>query len=210
MTSKIRRRFRGEICGFGTTSGHRIVVGRWVDSPLGVFADVMHESPSGHRTLLAPNEAVAEFVQTTYTFDDVRIVPVTTLRTVTTLEVEAGALVVRVGIGSRSGLGWALAAVPSRVATSPAWCRAIDPVARVVMRGVRTRGTAGNDRVESYGATDMRVLTTVEGVLDHVDLGDLADVWPPVHFGFGSTPRTPSIVSVVTTIDETGRRPPTA
>jgi len=36
--------FTGEICGFGTTSGDRFVVGRWVDSPLGAFTDVMHEA----------------------------------------------------------------------------------------------------------------------------------------------------------------------
>lgn len=202
MPSKHRRVFTGEICGFGTTSGHRIVIGRWVVSPLGSFADVMHESDSGVRTLFAPNDEVAEFVQTTYTFDRVVIVSVDAVRTSTALTVEAGPLSTRVDIGSRSAIGWALTAVPSRVATSPVWCRAIDPVARVVMRGVRTRGTAGNNRVESYGATDMHALSSVHATLDGVDLGSLADVWPPVTFGFGSTPRTPSIVALSTTIDE--------
>ena len=37
---------------------------------------------------------------------------------------------------------------------SASFCAAVDPVARVVMRGVRTRGSAGHGRREWYGATD--------------------------------------------------------
>ena len=75
------------------------------------------------------------------------------------------------------------------------------------MRGVRTRGTAGNDRREWYGATDQHRLDGVSATLGGVDLGALADVWPPVRFGFSSTPRTPSIVTVTTTIRRDGRPP---
>ena len=34
-------RFDGEIAGLGTDHGPRIVVGHWLSSPLGSFADVM-------------------------------------------------------------------------------------------------------------------------------------------------------------------------
>ncbi|QXC60699.1 hypothetical protein KSP35_20630 [Aquihabitans sp. G128] len=192
--------FRGEICGFGTASGHRVVVGRWPDSPFGPFADVMHEAPDGTRTLLAPTTQVAEFVEGTYTFDQVRIVPVVAERTATTLHVEAGDLVADVGTGRRSAVGWLLRAVPGPIARSTWWCTLIDPIARVVLRGVRTRGTAGNGRHEWYGATDQHQLTDVRATLAGDDLGALADVWPPVRFGFSSTPRTPSMVAVTTTI----------
>jgi hypothetical protein len=40
----------------------------------------------------------------------------------------------------------------------------------------------------------------IEATLAGQDLGAIADVWPPVRFGFSSTPRTPSIVAVTTTI----------
>ncbi len=192
--------FEGDICGLGTESGHRIVIGRWPVSPFGSFADVMHEAPDGVRTLLAPTQQVADFVSETYVFDQVRIVPVTVHRTAGRLHLEAGGLEVEAWIGGRAATGWLLRAVPKPIARSRAWCTAIDPIARVVMRGVRTRGTAGNDRQEWYGATDQHRIASLVASLDGVDLGGLADVWPPVRFGFSSTPRTPSIVDVTTTI----------
>ncbi|WP_207210389.1 hypothetical protein [Nocardioides zhouii] len=104
-------------------------------------------------------------------------------------------------VGGRTPLGSLLDLVPARVATSPAWCSAIDPVARVVLRGVRTRGTAGNDRGEWYGATAMVAVSAIEGEWRGTDLGRLAPVEPPCRFGFSSTPKRPSVTSVVTTID---------
>jgi hypothetical protein len=64
-----RGRFRGAIAGVGTTSGVRVVVGRWDESPYGAFVDAMVETAAGHRALLAPTDQVAEFVATTYAFD---------------------------------------------------------------------------------------------------------------------------------------------
>ncbi len=72
-----RQRFRGRIAGVGSTSGTRVVVGWWHESPFGPFADVMVETAAGHRVLLAPTPEVAELVATTYTFDEVRLEPVT-------------------------------------------------------------------------------------------------------------------------------------
>lgn len=195
-------RFAGEIVGFGTASGHRVVVGRWPSSPYGSFADVMHEAPDGTRTLLAPTTQVADFVEGTYAFDEVRVGPVVAARTDGALHVEAGDLVADVAVGSRAPLGWLLRAVPVPLARARWWCTLIDPIARVALDGVRTRGTAGNGRHEWYGATDQHRLTGVRATLAGEDLGALADVWPPVRFGFSSTPRTPSLVAVTTTIRE--------
>lgn len=194
------QRFRGEICGFGTTSGHRFVVGRWTASPFGAFADVMHEAPDGTRTLWAPDDQVADLVGTTYAFDAVRLVPVRATRTPGSLRVVAGPFTAEVAIGTRTALGWALRGVPAPIARSRWWSTLIDPVARLVLRGVRTRGSAGNGRRELYGATDQHRVTSVTADLDGADLGTLADVWPPVRFGFSSTPRRPAVVAVTTTI----------
>ncbi len=161
----------------------------------------MHEDPAGLRTLLAPNRAVADFVEATYTFDRVRLVDVTVNREEGRLTVDADDLSADVVIGSRTRLGWLLRTVPARVATSPLWCAAIDPIAKVVKPGVRTRGTAGNNRSEWYGATDASHVDSASGTIGGVSFGSLADVWPPVQFGFSSTPRSPTIVSVTTTIE---------
>lgn len=192
-------RFTGEICGVGTASGTRLVVGRWTSSPFGAFADVMAERPDGHRVLLAPTDEVAAYVSGIYSFDEVRTVPVAAERTGGALAVSAGPLVATISLGGRTRLGRLLRCVPRPLATSPAWAAAIDPVARRVRAGVRTRGrTPGG--VESYGATDELAVTGVAATWDGEDLGPLADVAPPVRFGFGSSPARPSLVEVVTSV----------
>jgi hypothetical protein len=72
--------------------------------------------------------------------------------------------------------------------------------ARVALRGVRTRGSAGADRLETYGATDHHVIEAVRGAWRGRDLGGLTKVLPEPGFGFGSTPPTPSVTTLVTTV----------
>ena len=197
----IRSRFCGEIVGVGSRSGTRIVVGRWKSSPLGTFADAMVETAEGERVLLAPSRQVAEFVEATYFFDSVRIED---MRVDETLEgswsVRSASLVLDVEFGGRTLLGRLLRLVPARVAESPGWCTVTDPVARVAMRGVRTRGSAGGSRQEWYGATDHHAVTGLSGSFDGADLGELRPVLPSPRFGFSSTPAKPSITRVVTTV----------
>ena len=185
----------------GSTSGVRVVVGRWDDSPFGSFTDVMLANADGSRVLLAPDDRVADYVSSTYRFDRVEVGPVVAT---SGWLVTAPGLEVRLDVGPRTLLGHLLRLVPHRLATSPGWARATDPVARVLLRGVRTRGTAGNGRRESYGATDLHRITAVRGSWLGRDLGSLAPVVPEPGFGFGSTPRRPSVTSIVTTVE----RPP--
>jgi hypothetical protein len=144
-------------------------------------------------------------VSTTYRFDRVEIGPVEVTveegAGVSSWEVVAPGLEITIGMGRRLPLGWLLRLVPKRIATAPLWARLTDPVARVVLRGVRTRGSAGNERMEYYGATDLRRVTDLTGSWQDADLGTLAPVSPEPRFGFGSTPRRPSVTSIVTTID---------
>jgi hypothetical protein len=191
-----RSRFHGEIYGVGTSSGVRIVVGHWTESPLGEFTDVMVEFPDGHRLLLAPCDDVREFVTATYTFDDTLITPVTFGP-----EITAGPLRLRIDVGSVTPLGRLLRLIPSAVSTAPWFCALTDPIARVALRGVRTRGTAGNGRREYYGARHQHRITAASASWDGRDLGALTPVDPPVTFGFGSTPKAPSVTTITTTID---------
>lgn len=204
--------FTGRIAGWGTPGGTRFVLGAWHDSPLGAFADVMVERPDGERLLLAPSQEVADFVASTYTFDTTLLVPVATTTTTDrplgdtptavgqTWQLEAGPLTARLHVGSRPPLGRLLRVVPRPVATAPALTHLTDPVARVVLRGVRTRGSAGGGRTEHYGAHDLHRLAAVETHWDGEDLGPLRPIEPPVRFGFGSSPRDPSVTDLVTTV----------
>lgn len=197
-----RQEFRGEIAGVGSTSGVRVVVGRWVESPWGSFADVMVETAAGHRVLLAPDDRVRDFVAATYTFDEVRVGPVAVATGTDGWTVRAPSLTLTLTVGARTGLGRLLCVVPRPVARSTVWASAVDPVARLVLRGVRTRGTARGGRREWYAATDVHAVTSLDGSFDGIPLGALQPVDPPCRFGFSSTPRRPSVTRVVTTVSE--------
>ena len=193
-------RFDGFIAGLGTSAGLRVVVGHWPSSPFGAFTDVMVERPDGHRMLLAPTEQVAEFVAGTYTFDEVCRVAVDAAVAGDRWTVRAGPLDLTFTAGRRTALGALLRAVPGRLATNPRWITAVDVVARRVLAGVRTRGSAGQGRREYYAARDLHRITGARVAWDGVDQGGLTPVDPPVRFGFGSTPRAPSLVRVITLV----------
>lgn len=195
-------RYVGHIAGVGTASGTRLVVGRWASSPLGAFADVMVEHADGTRLLLAPHEDVAAVVGRAYRFDDVRVVPVHVhadgrARTWTVL---AGPLAATLVVGGRTPTGRLLGLLPRPLATSTLLATVADPVARVLLPGVRTHGTAGGGLREWYGASDQHAVVEVDARWDGEALGPLADVDPPVRFGFSSAPPRPCVTRVTTTL----------
>ncbi|MGW1617991.1 hypothetical protein [Streptomyces sp. NPDC002172] len=196
-----RLRFDGWIAGLGTTSGTRVVLGHWPRSPFGPFSDVMLERSDGERLLLAPTRRTAEFVGGTYHFDAVRVVPVDVAVVADTWTVTAGSLRLHFTTGRRTPLGRLLHAVPGPLARRPAWAVVTDGVARVLLPGVRTRGSAGGGRREWYGARDLLAIRELSGAFDGENLGALAPVEPPVRFGFGSVPRNPALTRVTTTVE---------
>lgn len=196
-----RHRFRGAIAGVGSTSGVRVVVGRWDDGPWGRFADVMVATAEGRRVLLAPDARVRDLVAATYSFDEVRLEPVEVTTTPDGWQVRTSSLRLDLTLGRRTALGWLLRCVPSALARAPWFCALTDPVARLLVRGVRTRGSAGQGRREWYGATDLRAVVAIEGAWDGVPLGVLAPVRPQPGFGFSSTPERPGVTTVTTTVE---------
>ncbi|MEU1472793.1 hypothetical protein ABZ434_31830 [Streptomyces sp. NPDC005761] len=195
-----RWHFDGWIGAVGTASGTRIVWGHWSRSPFGAFSDVMIEQPDGERRLLAPSRQVAEFVADTYRFERVEVVPVEVRRDAARWYVTAGPLVLDLVTGSRTVLGRLLCAVPAPLARSRTWAAVCDVPARL-LPGVRTLGSAGPDRREWYGARDLHRVRAATATLGGRHLGELAPVDPPVTFGFGSAPRDPSVVRVISTVE---------
>lgn len=203
--ARIIDRFAGHILGVGSTSSVRVVVGLWRGSPLGPFADVMVATGQDRRVLLAPSAEVADYVSATYHFDEVVRCPVLVTehepgRPGWAWQVEAGPLRLTATIDGRTRTGRFLRLLPPVAASSRAVAVLGDPVARVLHPGVRTFGTAGNRRREYYGANDQHAVATISGAWHRQDLGQLAPVDPPPRFGFSSTPRTPSLTSVTTSI----------
>ena len=185
----------------GSTSGTRIVLGRWQRSPFGPFNDVMIERADGERLLLAPSLPTADFVSATYAFETVRVAPVRVSVAEDTWTVSAASLALRFTLGRRGALGILLRTVPGTLAARPAWTALTHGAARLILPGVRTRGSAGGGRREWYGVRDLRPVVTMSAVFEGNDLGSMAPVAPPVRFGFGSVPRKPAVVRVTTTVE---------
>ncbi|KQY25081.1 hypothetical protein ASD16_06465 [Cellulomonas sp. Root485] len=207
-TAPQRLAFDGHIAGFGTTEGTRIVVGRWRTSPLGSFSDVMVERADGLRVLLAPRDDVADLLAGTYVFDAVHVVPVG-LRADEgrrRWRLRAGPLTADLSIGSRTRLGRLLVAVPRQHAVATLVATAADPFARLLLDGVRTRGTAGQGRREWYVAGDQHAITAVRALWGSADLGAVAPVVPAVRFGFSSVPAAPMVTRVRTIIEMSAGR----
>ncbi|WP_455359725.1 hypothetical protein [Streptomyces sp. SYSU K21746] len=204
---RARLQFDGWIAGIGTASGTRIVLGHWTRSSFGPFSDVMLERMNGERLLLAPSRSIGDFVAGIYSFDHMRVVPVTVGVEGRSWAVEAGPLELRFTVGRRGPLGLLLCGVPHALAARPAWITLVDLPARL-LPGVRTRGSAGHTRREWYGALDLWPVTAASAAFEGHSLGPLAPVDPPVRFGFGSVPRRPALVRVTSTVDPGSGRPP--
>jgi hypothetical protein len=195
--------FEGRIAGLGTSSGTRIVLGLWRRTPLGPFADAMIERADGERILIAPAREVAELVAGLYGFDRVLVEPLRARGEGRTLLVRSPALQLDVEVGRVSPLGVLLRSVPRPVARSWRFAAAVHPLARLLVPGAGTAGTAGGAR-EYYGVTDARGITAASGAFEGEDLGGLTRLDPPVRFGFAQTPAAPTLVDVVTTVRRTG------
>ena len=194
--------FDGAIAGMGTTSGTRLVVGMWPLSPYGSVTDVMVERADGHRILLAPTQELADFIAGTYEFDEVRVTPVLRVRDGKKWMVSTDELALTFDVGGRPPLGWVLTSVPRGLARARWWTRLQDPIARITMNGVRTRGSTGGGRREWYSAMDLHRIKSVSARFDGEELGELRPVTPPVRFGFASTPQDPSLVRVLSRVSE--------
>jgi len=172
MPSQKRLRFDGWIAAIGTTSGTRIVVGRWRRTPFGAFTNVIIEAPTGHRRLIAPRQDVAAFLTNTERVDTVEITRVGVTAKPREWAVSAGPLHVAFELGRRAPRGWLLCAIPPPIA-----------------------------RRACHGARDLHPITASVAWLDGTDLGGLAELVPRVRFGLGPVPTSPALVRVTTSVE---------
>ena len=197
------RSFTGHIAGLGTTSGTRIVVGMWDETPFGPFADVMVETADNHRILLAPRQDIADFVASTYTFDEIRIEPVSVERgDADNWSVHTRSVQLRFTPGGRLWVSTLLRLVPSFLRRTAVWAKICSPIASRLMPGVQTYGSAGNGRTEWYAARDIHKLSEARVTWEGEELGDLAPVTPAVRFGFASSPAQPTLTALSSYVRE--------
>jgi hypothetical protein len=188
----------GFIAGAGFASGDRLVVGSWVESPVGPFGDVMWAATSGERTLFAPTRRSADLITAVYEFDRVEVVDLAVDASLHGVSVAAPGFSLEL-VGARRG--------PRIPIHRPAWfTRHVEgPIARAVM-GVRTYGVSPTGVQEWYRADAWRRIESGRLVVGGVDQGTLADVRPPTGFGFSEPPKRPTITQVrPLLVDPTGR-----
>lgn len=178
---------RGAIVSSGFASGDRVVVGDWIDSPVGPMTDVMWAEPDGTRVLYVPDAQGARFVTGVYEFDRVEIVDFRTERADRALQVELGDRVLR--FDARRGIP-----VPFR---RPAWFtrRVEGPIARRLL-GVVTYGVSPTGVEEWYRADRWAPLRDATATIAGRSLGPMAPVLPACGFGFSEPPARPSWVDV--------------
>lgn len=194
--------FTGHIAGIGTRSGTRLVLGMWDITAMGSFADAMIEDADGHRTLVAPRQEVADFIATTYSFDEIVIAPVTVDQRPGRWTMTATDLDISFVPGQRLWVSPLLHAVPPPVRRSPTWARLCNPIASRLMPGVQTFGSAGSGRTEWYAARDVRGIDSSSVRWRGADLGALAPLTPPVRFGFASAPARPSLTALTSYVQD--------
>lgn len=178
---------RGSIVSSGFRSGDRVVVGDWLESPVGRLTDVMWAAPSGERVLYAPDEEAAAFIGGIYEFDRIEVVDLRADRGSRTLTVSFRDRLLR--FDARRGLP-----IPFR---RPAWfTRRIEgPIARRLL-GVHTFGTSPTGVEEWYRADRWAPLRDASAVVAGRSLGEMRPVSPACGFGFSEPPKRPSWVDV--------------
>lgn len=185
-----------------------MVVGAWHASPLGPLADVMWVDPDGHRVLLAPTDAVADYVGGLYAFDEVRLVPVTGRVDARSVHLRAGPLQLCLAAGARTWRSWVFALRPRRLRRSPAWIavedRLVAPLGPLLLGGapgVRLAGPTPGGRHEWYSIDDHRHLASGHLVVDDEDAGVLAPLRAGLGVGLSDFPTAAALVTLTTLIE---------
>ena len=184
--------FSGRITSTGFSSGDRIVIGDWHDSPIGSFTNIMWAKPDGTRVLLSPSEEHAKYVSELYNFESVEIADIAVERTRRGISIEGGGLSVVIS--------WGIA-LPIPI-WRPLWFTATIEAffARVLFR-TKTHGRTKNNRREWYSIRSISRVLNAEARFDGHELGGFESFTTNACFGFSEPPSMPASVSLKSYIE---------
>lgn len=185
-------KFDGRISSSGFESGDRIVIGDWLNSPLGTFTNVMWAQPDGKRVLLSPSEEHAEYVSQLYNFEEVNVVEVNVKRHRRGIDVTAGPL--SVSYRWKRGLAFPLNRPRWFIATVENWFAGF-------LFGTKTHGLTCNGLREWYCIRGLSSLCSAEASQNGVDMGDMKPFEITACFGFSEPPKKPSSARVRSMIE---------
>ena len=189
--------FEGRISSSGFSSGDRIVIGDWHQSPLGEFTNLMWARPDGTRILLAPSQEHADYVSALYMFEEVRIETIMVQREERTVRVKAGELDVMM----EWGRGWSIP-LPR-----PRWFIAtIEQFFANLIFGTKTHGKTCNGLREWYCVRGIATIQQASAVYASENFGESCDFNTTACFGFSEPPTKPSSVKVRSMIESKDER----
>jgi len=179
--------FVGRITSTGFSSGDRIVIGDWKESPLGGFTNIMWAKHDGTRVLLSPSKKHADYVSGLYSFEEVRITEIDVLRSQGEVSVKGGGLSVRISWGS---------AVPLPF-WRPLWFVAsVEAVLGRAIFGTKTYGRTRDDRRGWYSVRSISRVLEAEGDINGKKLGQKERFHTTACFGFSEPPPMPTSVTL--------------
>ena len=184
--------FTGRITSSGFSSGDRIVIGDWKDSPFGSFTNIMWAKSNGSRILLSPRENLAEYVSSLYSFEEVKITPIEVKRNNREISVKAGNLEVK--------MAWSLA-FPIPI-WRPKWFISVfENAIATRFFNTSTFGMTRNGRREWYSIRGISKVIHGECIIDGVNIGQSKNFEIDACFGFSEPPKWPSSVVLKSYID---------
>ena len=184
--------FAGRITSTGFSSGDRIVIGDWHESPIGSFTNIMWAKPDGTRVLLSPSEEHAKYVSDLYNFESVEITDIVVDRTHRGISIEGGGLSV--------DISWGIA-LPIPI-WRPLWFIAtIESFFARVVFGTKTHGRTKNNRREWYSIRSISRILRAEASFDGHELGGAESFTTNACFGFSEPPSMPASVSLKSYIE---------
>ena len=185
-------KFQGRISSSGFSSGERIVVGDWYESPLGEFTNIMWARPDGKRILMSPSKKHADYVSSLYTFEEVNIVPIDIERNKRGISVKAGDL--SINMSWKRGL-----AIPI---SRPLWfISTVEQFFANLFFKTKTFGYTCNGLREWYCIQSLSKLNSAKASDGKQDFGEMSIFQTSACFGFSGPPKKPSSVRVNSIIE---------
>ncbi len=182
--------FKGRITSSAFSSGDRIVIGDWMESPMGRFTDIMWADTAGKRILIAPTKEIADYVNSMYTFEETIIEEINIQNFERELQLESPSM----KINLKWDRGW-----PIPFKRSLLFIATVELFFAKLFFGTKTHGVTNNGRKEWYAIDRVSKITTGTAEINNKNLGEITDM-TPCKFGFSDAPKKPASCEVRTHI----------
>ena len=150
----------------------------------------MWANKDGKRTLVAPNQKVADYVNSMYEFEETIIEDISINNSERQLSLNSGTM----NFELKWDRGW-----PIPFKRSLFFIATVELFFAKLFFGTKTHGTTNNQRKEWYAIDRVSKIKSASGRINGQDLGDMTNM-SPCKFGFSEAPKKPSSCEVRTHI----------